>query len=222
MLDQIKIGNKASFDDFEATVKYRTNNKPKKKSIKETVPFSNLTYDFSAINGELYWEERTLEYVFEIMASSAEELENKKKLFNAWVMNIMGEELYDPFIKDYHFIATFDDIDDDDSEVEKSTITVTFTAYPYMIANKKTEYSMSISSTQKVLEVVSDSSHKIVPTLTFNIPVTLEYNGGTYSMEAGEVVSDTFMLEAGLNTMKVKASSNGTGTFKVSFYNEVF
>lgn len=56
MLDQLIIGDKSSFDDFDASVSERNISPPKKKEIKETVPFSNVTYDFSKINGELFWE----------------------------------------------------------------------------------------------------------------------------------------------------------------------
>ena len=74
MIDQLIIGDKASCDDYGASVASRKIVPPKKKEIKETVPFSNVTYDFSAINGEQYWEERELEYTLEIIAPTPEEL----------------------------------------------------------------------------------------------------------------------------------------------------
>ena len=67
MIDQLIIGSKKSYDDFGASVSERTIHQPKKKTIKETVPFSNITHDFSGIDGEVYWEERKLEYIFENM-----------------------------------------------------------------------------------------------------------------------------------------------------------
>ena len=109
MIDQLIIGGKASFDDFGASVSERKISYPKKKSIKKTVPFANVTYDFSKINGELYWEERTLEYIFEIMADTPEMLEQKKQAFSNWVMNVMNEKIYDPFIPDYHYLGTYED-----------------------------------------------------------------------------------------------------------------
>lgn len=107
MLDQLIIGTKASQDDFDASLRKRYIGKPKKKSIKETVPFSNLTYDFSAINGEVYWEEAELEYTFEILASTPEELESKKREFSNWVMNVTNEPIYDPYEPDWHYNGTF-------------------------------------------------------------------------------------------------------------------
>ena len=108
MFDQLIIGNKASYDDFGASVAGRTIVPPKKKVVRETVAFSNRVYDFSAINGELYWEEQELEYVLEMTADSPEMLEAKKMAFSSWVMNAADEKIIDPFIAGYHFVGTLD------------------------------------------------------------------------------------------------------------------
>lgn len=221
MIDQLIIGNKASYDDFEASVRERKDNKPKKKSIKETVPFSNVTYDFTAINGEIYWEERTLEYVFEITANTPEELESKKQRFVSWIMNVMGAELHDPFILGYHFIATYDDIDVDDSEIEKSTITVKFTAFPYMIANTKKSYEIVFDAGKEITEIIkNNSSHRITPTLIANIPFTLVMGNITFGIPSGETKDSSFMFAVGDNTVKVKAQEKA-GTLKIEFFEEV-
>lgn len=221
MIDQLIIGNKASYDDFEASVKERKDNKPKKKSIKETVPFSNVTYDFTAINGEIYWEERTLEYVLEITADTPEELEEKKQLFVSWIMNVMGEELFDPFVLNYHFIATFDDIDIDDSEIEKATITATFTAYPYMIANTKKACCFSLDANAEITETIANnSSHRITPTFVADVPFTVSIDGSSYAIPAGETTDETFMLVAGANTVTVQAGKTA-GVLMIEFFEEV-
>lgn len=222
MIDQLIIDSSASYDDFEASVRERQIDAPKKKSIKETVPFSNVTYDFSAIDGEVYWEERTLKYVFEITADTPEELEVQKIKFKSWIMNVSGSEIHDPFISEYHFIGTFDSIAFDDSEIEKSTITVAFTAYPYMIANQKTEYEFSLStSVDVVVEIVNNSSHRITPTFISDVPVTFQIGDTTHSMGAGEATDDSIKLAVGANSIKIQPTE-AAGTFKVEFYEEVF
>lgn len=222
MFDQIIIGGKASFDDFEASVRDRVIKEPAKKEIKDTVPYSNLTYDFSAINGEVYWEERELEYNLEIMANSPEEMEEKKRALKSWLMNVMQEELHDPFIKDYHFIATFKDISFDDSEFEKTTGTVIFTAYPYMIANAKQIYEFNIpASTEISAEIANNSSHRITPTFTSNVPYTLTIGERSISLSAGEIKDSSLMLATGLNEIKLQGSGQA-GTLTVEFREEVF
>lgn len=170
MFDQLIIGEKASLDDFDASVAERHIGEPTKKEIKDTVPFSNVTYDFSKINGELYWNERELDYEFEIIADTPEELERKKTAFKNWVMNVMEEKLYDPYIPDYHFLATFKDIDPtDDESLEKTTIAVKFTAYPYQIANEPKLYEFTIPAKSELkINLINGGIHRVTPTITLD------------------------------------------------------
>ena len=222
MIDQLRIGNKYSYDDYEANVKERTIGSPKKKIIKETVPFSNITYDFSKVDGELHWQERTLKYIFEIDAFTPEELEEKKIDFKTWVMNVFEEELHDPFIQDYHFIATFENIDFDDSEIEKTTITVTFSAYPFMFSNTKKGITYDIpTASEEEVRIVNKSSHKITPALIASVPVSFVYENVTYSINAGETTNDSFKLETGTSTLTIQPVATG-GTLRIEYVEEVF
>lgn len=222
MIDQLTIGNTYSYDDFEASVKERTISAPKKKIIKETVPFSNETYDFSEINGEIYWEERTLKYVFEIMANSPEELEEKKQPFLSWVMNVSNEEIHDPFITEYHFIGTFNDIEINDSEIEKSTITVTFTAYPYMLSNTKRMGIYYLSEHEQVITIINNSSHRITPTFISDVEFRVVKGNTSYAIPEGEITDTKFMLAPGMNTLKISCPVDCIGTLKIEFHEEVF
>lgn len=243
MFDSVVIGNKDSFYDYEASMKEREIGEPKKKSIKETVPFSNVVYDFTKINGEIYWEERPLTYVFEITADSPEFLEVKKQDFKAWVMNVHEENLYDPYIEHYHFVATFDDIKCDDSEIEKSTITVAFTAYPYMVANQKTTKSCLVNASgdtdidddfqaniggstdteYKYDSVVSNlCDHRIKPTFFSIASCYLIHNGVTYEIPANEEFSsDDILLEVGDNELEFQAKTAYSHLVDITYYEEV-
>lgn len=221
MIDQLIIGKMASYDDFGASVAERKIIKPKKKSIKETVPFSNVTHDFSAINGEVYWEEASLEYIFEIDADSAEELEDKKRPFVSWVMNVQNEELHDPYIKNFHYLATFDDIDIDDSEVEKATITVTFTAYPYMICDFPKVAVFQIPEADNIVTIENNSSHRITPTFKASVECIITKGNASFGIPAGEITDDSITFAPGINTFAVRATGN-VGTLTVEFREEVF
>ena len=220
MLDQLIIGEIGSLD-FDASVKERSVGFPAKKSIKETVPFSNITYDFSAINGEVYWEERVLEYVFEIIAVSAEELEEKKQPFISWLMNVTEQPIHDPYIKDYHFVGTFSDISCDDSEFEKSTITAKFTAYPYMIANNAKVYSYVLAAGDEItVNIQNNSSHRITPKFVNDVPVSVTLRDVTFSFGSGETTNEVVKLSKGANVMKIKATGSG-GVVEIVFTEEV-
>lgn len=221
MFDQIIIGAKHSYYDFEASVKERKIVDGKKKTIKETVPFSNKTYDFSKIDGEFYWEEKSLQYTFEITADSGEALARKITRFKGWVMNTMLDKLYDPFSPDHHFIATFADISVDDSEIEKATISVSFTAYPYMISNKpKVKRYDLTSGVEMSVEIENNSSHRITPTFNSSVPFTVKVGNYEYAIPSGETTDDDFKLETG--TIELVLKSTESGTVSITFYEEVF
>lgn len=224
MLDQLKIGEKSSLD-FGASVAERTISQPKKKEIKETIPFSNVTYDFSGINGELYWEERELQYVFEIIADTPQKLEEMKTAFASWVMNVVKEKIYDPFIEDYHFEGTFSDMEFADDEcVEKTTATVKFSAYPYKIANEEKVYKQSVpAGGEATIVAVNNSSHRLSPTITIDTACSITFNGITYTLSAGTYTGNSFWLIVGESTFVVSNPSTTTAcVVTISFREEVF
>lgn len=220
MLDQLIIGNKASLDDFGASLAERKFTPPKKKSIKESVPYSNVTYDFSDINGEVYWEERQLECVFEITAPTPEDLERKKTAFFNWVMNIKDENIFDPYNLDYHYKGTFSDIAvADDESIEKTTITVVFSAYPYKIANLPKIYKLKVEG-KITKNIINASSHRITPTIITDTTVVIKLDDVSYSMSAGEFTDSKLMFKQGVNTLTIESETECNLTVK--FFEEVF
>lgn len=229
MIDQLNINGTYSYDGYKASLKERRIKQPKKKSIKATVPFSNVTHDFSAINGEVYWEERELEYDFEILASSPEELETLKVAFANWVMNIAEQNLFDPFFSNYHHIVTFADMDfADDESVEKTTATVKFTAYPYKIANSPTTLSFNLgAATADVVAetsgvIVNNSAHRITPTITTDKAVTISIGDISYSIGAGTTTDEIIKLAVGNNPVTIQNANTEKCVVTFSFYEEVF
>lgn len=224
MLDQLIIGTKKSLDDFGASLAEREIGTPPKKEIKETVPFSNLTYDFSKIDGEIYYEERELKYVFEMIADTPEELEDMKTEFSTWVMNVMDESIFDPYIPNYHFVGTYADIKySDDDWMIKTTATVKFDAYPYKIANDITEYAVAVAAgDEEEITITNKSSHRLTPTVNTNTAVTVIIGNVSYAVGAGETTDDALKVAASETVVTVKNATSTAATVTFSFYEEVF
>lgn len=225
-MDQLIIGEKASFDDFGASVASRKIKMPKKKVVKETVPFSNITYDFSAINGEVYWEERELEYVFEMTAETPERLEELKTAFASWVASVQEAELHDPFIPDYYFRATYEDMTTEDDEgMDKTTLTVKFAAYPFMIANVP----KPIAEVEAPPNLVTDAlvtnpyGHEIVPVFIADGVLKVACNGVIFIVAAGEPFSHLgCKLPAGETKVSLtNGGAQGTVLLKIMCREEV-
>lgn len=224
MYDQLIIGNRASEDDYGASVKTRKISNPEKKKITRTVPFSNVTYDFTKLNGQIYWNQRELEYELEMIAPNPEVLEDMKIEFSNFVMNVINEDIYDPWILDYHFNGTFESIDfDDDESGEKTTITVKFLAYPYKIANQARKYSNIIEAALNVSVTVQNrSSHRIVPTIKVTGSARIVYGNSSYGLGDGTHESEAFALEIGANSFYLENTGDDTCTVEISFFEEVF
>lgn len=224
MVDQLIIGDLASNDDFGASVALRNIGTPAKKKITKSVPFSNVVHDFTNINGEIYWENRTLEYVFEMVAESPEALENMKTAFSGFVMNVIEEEIHDPFIPDFHFIGTFDGIAYADEEHElKTTATVTFSAYPYKISNEPKQYHRVIPvSGNAWLYIPNDSAHRITPTITVEGAVRIVYGNSSIALSDRTVTDESFDLAVGVNEFYVENNGTEQCAITITFRKEVF
>lgn len=217
MLDQLKIDGLFSLDDFDASLKSRHISAPDKKSIRETVPHSNAIYDFSDINGEVYWSERELEYVFEIIAESPEELERKKTAFSNWVMFVPANGyIYDPYDPDWYYTGAFESIDyDDDESMEKTTVTVVFCVEPYKkakepIFSEKADESLVfyLEANSTVEETFSNpSSHPVRVLIFTDVPLTVTLNGKGFSIPIGFTESDSIRARIGKNTIKFANNS---------------
>jgi hypothetical protein len=131
---------KHSYNDFGITMPpTREIGIPNKKKTKLTLPFSNVTYDYSSIFGSQTYEERTLKYTFNISGRSIrtkEEMNWLKTTVINWLMNSDGKQpLYDDNYPGMHFLA---EVEGNASFTENwnfGYLEVTFTAYPFMISD---------------------------------------------------------------------------------------
>lgn len=224
MYDQLIIGDKNSYDDFGASLASRKIDPPAKKKVRETIPFSNITYDFSKINGEFYYDDRNLEYTLEMTAETPQELEDMKTALSDWIMNVFQEELHDPFIPDYHFIATYDDLSfSDDEGMNKTTATAKFTAYPYKIANAECEYTINVPSLSLIYTsyIVNNSSHPVTATLLnlgeYAVEATID--GKTITLWDGGNIPKQVKLKSG--EQEIVIASTYKAEIKVTFTEEV-
>lgn len=219
-MKELIANGKKSYTDFGAYISGRKISLPKKKSITESPPFSNLTYDFSAINGELYWENRELEYSFDIAEFTTDEMETEKTKLTDWLLNIHDADIYDPYIGDYHYHGSFDSISWDE-DFGAGTLTAVFSVYPYKIANKAKVVALETAEGEEYkdfeLVVKNNSSHRIMPVISSTGEYNIVFGGLSYSVHAG-TYEETFYLAPGNNTLKV----SGSGVLSISFVEELF
>lgn len=224
MLDQLIINGVGSYDEYTASLAFRNIKPPAKKEIKETVPFSNQAYDFSGINGEVYWEERDVEFVLEMTAQDPAGLEYKKTRLANWLMNVQTARIFDPHDLDHYFLGTYADMTfEDDESVEYTVCTVVFKAYPYKIAVKPTTYVVEVpGNTEQTVLVRNESGHPVVPQVKTDVAVTVTLNGLSCVYPAGLSKTSGFKLPPGMLELKVANQQAAACRTIIQFYEEVF
>ena len=131
----IRYVGKHSYNTFGATLSNREIGLPKRNRATETVPLSNVEYDFSALLGSNTYSQRTLKYEFSFLERNRTRLEMKAADIINWLENTVGEhKLYDDIIPLYHFRATVAEVTQK-REHSLITVTATFTAYPFRVPN---------------------------------------------------------------------------------------
>lgn len=211
--DGIRINDKHSYGDFGLYLKSRNIGLPEKKSIRQSVPFMNGYYDFSALNGAPAWNERTIEYSFDVTNDSPVELDHFVSYVLDWLGNVHDVDIFDDTTYGYHWHGSYDGAEIDWDETGMlATITVSFVVHPFKIANEPTLYTMTAGT-----YTVNNLGMAVVPIVFSNADAAIQIGTYVSSVPANEEIKLGIDLERGDNTIIV----TGDGTVTFSFYEEV-
>lgn len=206
---------------------------PKKKKITVAIPFSNHVYDFSEIYGDQVYEERPLTYKLNVAAKSIVGMHQKKVVLTNWLMNSHGKQkLYDDRYPGYYFLAEV--IDDADINIDSTNgvFSVTFNAYPFMIAelpegndiwdsfNFELDISQNLSfivEGELEVEIINAGTPQVIPTIDASADMSINKGNTTYDVKSGKTKNLDFTLDSGVNTITII----GNGTIKFEFYKEL-
>ena len=211
--DGIRINNKHSYGDFGLTLKSRKIGLPEKKSIRQTVPFMNGYYDFSALNGSPAWGERTIEYSFDVVNENPVELDYFVSFVLDWLGTIHDVDIYDDTTYGYHWHGSYDkaNVDWDDTGLQ-AEISVSFVVHPFKIANEPKQHSMT-AGTYKIY----NPGMNVAPIVKSTAVAAIQIGNYVSSIPANQEIKLEIDLERGENTILI----TGNGTVTLSFYEEV-
>ena len=229
----ITYNNKHSFRDLGITIlNTRVIETPSKIKITETIPFSNITYDFSNLYGGNCYTERKLEYEFLIKANSSVQLEFKRMQIENWLLSSNGKsELFDDNIEGYYYNAEcisteFEDI----NNIGK--LKAIFTAYPFKISSEYEGNNLwdSFNFEKDILQdtkfIVNGVSNVIIynssivdvePVVLASNSFEIALNNKKYVVQIGESKDYRFKFKKGANNLTLK----GNGTIEFKFRKEV-
>lgn len=211
--DGIRIRDLHSYRDFDVYIKHRNIGLPEKKSIRETVPFMNGYYDFSALNGAPAWGEREIEYVFDVVGDSPQDAENNMERILDWLCNVQDEDIFDDTLTRKHWHGSYGTCKPGyDESGELVELSVTFVVHPFKIADEPTEYTMTTGT-----YTITNLGMVVAPYVISDATAAIQIGNYVSSIPANEKIQLEIDLARGENTVLV----TGEGTVIFSYYEEV-
>lgn len=211
--DGIRINDLHSYHNFGLYIKLRNVGLPEKKSIRQTVPFMNGYYDFSALYGAPAWNERIIEYAFDILADTPQELEREITKILDWLCNVHDEDIFDDTLTRFHWHGSYEssDVTYDDSGMQ-AEIKVSFVVYPFKISDEATVHTLVAGS-----YTITNFGMAVAPYVISNASVAIQIGNYVSSIPANESIHLKVDLARGDNTVIIA----GEGTVTLSFFEEV-
>lgn len=213
MTDGIRINDLHSYRNFDLCIKSRSIGLPEKKSIRETVPYMNGYYDFSALNGAPAWNERIIEFSFDVIGETPQALEIEVSKVLNWLCNVHDADIFDDTLTWQHWHGSYhsSDVAYDDSG-EQAEVKVSFVVHPFKIANEPTTYTMKSGT-----YTIKNMGMVVSPIVSSNAAAAIQIGTYVSSIPANEETKLEIDLKRGDNTVIV----SGDGTVTFSYYEEV-
>lgn len=232
-----EYNGKHTYRDFGITVSEKDIGFPNKNKIKVQVPFSNTEYDFSEIYGEQTYTERTLTFTLNVLEKhkniDTQKVNILETQLSNWLMNSGGKQrLYDDSMPNYFYLAEVEGGLSFDELRNHGTLTVEFTAYPFVIGELREgndiwdTFNFELDVAQITDFTVNGSldvmlynvgTPNLSPTINASAPMTIKIDGKTFNIPAGKSQSMDFVLRPGENNLTI----TGKGTIEFLFYKEL-
>lgn len=234
--DGITLHGKHSYKDFGAWLKSKTICVPSTIKITETVPYMQGVYDFTELYGEQTYDERTLEYEFDLVAKNKwsdpkKELRIRSTEFINWIKSSSKSELIDDDFPGFYFLAEVEDsIEIDDSDIYVFTIKVKFTAYGLMIKKDyegQTEWDSFCFETDvmqqtrfgikgaKEIILYNNGIRSLTPKIISDAEFILKKDYIEYKIGCGITKDYRFILAKGENKITIVGTGNIEFLFKI-------
>lgn len=211
---------------------------PNRRPITVPLPYSNKVLDLSSYYEETLFEERTLQYDFQLpWFDSKIALNDFFGRLQRWLYKTNGKvPLVDGADPTHYYLAEVVNAPTRDEMLTTGNITVSFTAYPFRIERAAAgddnwdtfDFENGIAQStvfkvtdNKAITLINISQTEIIPAIKSSSPMTISDGTTSYDFAAGE---DDQANAAYQLTLKVGANQfliSGTGTAEFIWHNEV-
>lgn len=227
----ITINEKHSFKDFKLTIKNKKIGIPKKKKIKESLPYMNGSYDFTALYGEPTYDDRELEYSFNVIGENKFDLNSKKMKILEWLTEKNTFDLFDDTLPEYYFKSTIEELDFNE-QGNTGELNLKLSCYPFKICKKLEgndvwdifNFESDFAQINKFniqyetkINLFNCSSINVVPTIVATSTFTIVKDNFEFKINPGITTDWRFYLNKGDNPLII----NGVGEIEFKFRKEV-
>lgn len=225
----LNFNGKHSYSDFGLIMNSKTISTPSKKKLKDSVVGMNSVYDFSnlASGGEIIYNQRDITVTFTLICSSKQVLLSKLNKVMLWLEETSQSQLIFDDMKDYYYMAEFEDVTQISEEQECGEFTIKFTAEPFKSSvnlvnsdlfdtfnfEEDVVQSMSYTVSNSATVSVYNFGRLIVPTINCTSAMTVNVDGVVYNLVTGDNTLYKLKLKNGYNSIIV----TGTGTILFKF-----
>lgn len=136
--DGVSIRGLHSYRNFDLTIKERNVGLPGRSLQTVSIPYMDGYYDFSSMDGRPSYTSRTVQYSFDLLADTMQELDALKNKVAAWLLSAVEDEIQDDADPNYHFVGTCKELDWEEDDC-CGVLKATFTCQPLRIHNETGE-----------------------------------------------------------------------------------
>ena len=191
--------------DFGLCLNSKELTAPVKKASRVSIPFMHGTYDFSDIYGDVYFEDRELTYLFDVLGDSPADVESTVSAVSDWAAMITNADILDDDIPFWHYRGSCTEIGvERDESGLMAQLEIKMTIYPFKIADDPCRIRVEIGD-----NVVANRGHRAQMTVVPDQTMTIQI-GSLKQTFSSETVAD-IALEHGDNVVTV---SSGGGSIE--------
>ena len=205
-MKQIIFGEYKSYDDLYLICTSKKIESPTIKTNKVSIEGGDGELDLTEVFGRVSYNNRTLSFDFSTIVHPSQFLNLYSAIQDALhgkKMNITLED--DP---DYYYVGRVS-VSDFSKEKSIGKIPIECDCEPYKYKKDVTIVSQAVNGETTI--TLANSKKRVVPTITTDAEMKLEYNGYSITHSAGHFILPTLELVEGENTVTV------TGTGNISF-----
>lgn len=167
---------------------------------KQEIPGMHGSLDMSeALTGYVLYENRTLEFVFDLRAETQEEFEEKMFVIRNDLDGMKGKIVLDTDAE-YYYMGRMSISGEFSQEEIDHEISISADAEPFKYKQQKTIVRHTVSGEKTV--VCMNDRMEVVPSIKSSAECTVLFNGNSYSVSTNSVLYADMVFKRGENELK--------------------